>query len=426
MKANSNPIEILQDPQIKTYFLGILESSLSAEEKYQKLLAFFVKESQIRQLMLRHADLIESDDPHEIDRLLSQVNLEMGIWDAQKILDQTADSIIRAIRRLRAGQHQDGGWGPRPEQSNFWGTAYAVLCLNAARSLDTLAYDVDTGALLERGLAYMERDPGVWSVDDVQPHEGKPVYEISLMVRAFYQAGPTYFSSQAGQAVARTLQRLAESQNQDGGWDAQIWGTELDKQRRVYSEVGGTSAALQALAEIPDQTRRPVVERALEWLSKTQNLDGSWNLGSCQPFMPPFTLDKEPAVNKTCDALQGLLTARAFDISLLPYEPAIHGAVEWLQTQERPIFDEKLRISGWGWGYTAVDYENTCLTLETLVAISEVSLPLLLSNAQWLIREQYKRDGDIEDGNWRQGHTARIALSLIEFYKKIETSPLFK
>jgi hypothetical protein len=62
------------------------------------------------------------------------------------------------------------------------------------------------------------------------------------------------------------------------------------------------------------------------------------------------------------------------------------------------------------------------MTLETLVNAPDAPLPLLLSSISWLINNQYQRDGDDEDGNWKKGHTARIALSLIEYYKKTEHS----
>jgi len=77
------------------------------------------------------------------------------------------------------------------------------------------------------------------------------------------------------------------------------------------------------------------------------------------------------------------------------------------------------------------DLENTWLTLETLVQIKSerLSLPVLTANAQWLIKQQHTPaagEDSVEDGKWEpSGHTARIALSLIEFYKKIKESPLF-
>ena len=92
---------------------------------------------------------------------------------------------------------------------------------------------------------------------------------------------------------------------------------------------------------------------------------------------------------------------------------------------------------GWGWRgenigeHRIAELENTWLTLETLVQVESpsVSLPLLAANAQWLMKQQRAPAADeepIEDGKWEPfGHTARIALSLIEFYKKTKASPLF-
>ena len=78
------------------------------------------------------------------------------------------------------------------------------------------------------------------------PRELRPIYETSLALRCLCRAGEARLPDVAG-----SIAKLAESQNEDGGWDANIWGAELPSKTRVWSEVGGTSMALQALVEDP-------------------------------------------------------------------------------------------------------------------------------------------------------------------------------
>lgn len=132
-------VETLSDPEVEDYFLKILKSpELAAEDKYQKFIDFFRKESQIRTRMLHYARQGTSGRPG-VD-ILSQVCQDLKLWNPQEMLGQTEESIKRAVRRLRDSQNQAppearGGWGFGWKQSDCWATVHAVLCLNAARGL---------------------------------------------------------------------------------------------------------------------------------------------------------------------------------------------------------------------------------------------------------------------------------------------------
>jgi hypothetical protein len=358
-----------------------------------------------------------SDNKDDVDKVISQASQQMGSWKPQQRLDEVEDSIRRAVRRLKKSQHPDKGWGFKWQVSDFWGTAYAVLCLNAATTLEQFRSDANVEQILGEGLGWLEKHQGEWSVAALPSKREMPVYNISLAIRCFRQAGKDRVKPETFAAVAPCVASLVESQNEDGGWNANVWAPD-----RIYSEVGATSAALQAFGATREASYRPTVARAVEWLMATQNRDGSWNSGSCDyRTRARFKLGDVPAINKTCDALQGLLVAQDdFGIDLTPSQQAITKAVTWLQGQERPIFDSDRNIQGWGWS----TYEDTCLTLETLVKMQDASLLLLSSNAQWLIENQHREDGSDEDGNWPYGHTARIALSLIQYDKILKESSL--
>jgi hypothetical protein len=418
-------VEVLSDPEVKTFFLAILAShELSNEDKYQKIINFFVREGRIRGQMLWYANQRPTD---EID-ILSHVSQDLHLWNLEELVPQTMESLQRAIRRLGDSQHPvDGGWGFEFAKSDCWATIHAVLCLNSAKTLEGFAFEVDIDEMLKRGIAWLGRNRWAWSVEGIPANEKIFVYELSLVATGFYRTGKDSFGTELSRAVSDGLGRLLLCQNVDGGWEEARNRTLTASQLRTgqHSEVGATSFALRALAEVKnDGVERAdfegAIERGINWLLDVQNEDGSWNYAD---FVNGYRVK---SISKTGDALQGLLVARDLNIAGGQVEARMGKAIEWLQSQEKPILEHG-KIGGWGWlkdDLGSFDLENTCLILETLVRMPNASLPLLTPSAQWLIKQQYKegedRARDPKDiGKWEYELTARITLSLIEYYKKL-------
>lgn len=427
-----DPVEILNDQEVKNFFLGILESNLPSEEKYKKFLDFFRRRNELKNQALNKVDQLRNASEEGVARLLSEASQEIGLWNPGKIKDQVADSIQRAVRRLKVSQHDDGGWGPKPQESDVWGTAYSLLCLIAAYSLD-LSYSVDMGEMVNRGIHWLEANHDRWSAADIPPQGEVPVYTVSLAIRCLLDPERNY-QPETRRVLEESIQNIAASQNADGGWDARLWGSERWPVR-TWAEVGATSAAIQALAKIKDDRYQPEISKGIDWLLLAQNPDGSWNNGSCRPELKPYEVTGIAAITKTCDALKGILVVLDLNHPFDRYRGAVDRAVEWLQRQEKPLLGEDDTIKGWVWhkdredqqqvAYTVPDFENTALTLETLVSVPNAPLSLLVSSVHWLIDNQFKSEGDLEDGNWQKGHTARIALALSEYYRKITASSVF-
>ena len=442
MAFNTDPAIILKDPEIRKYFLSVLQSNLSEDDKYQQFITFFERQSLVRtELLNSYGDQLFGGNFNTIDEMASAAGQRIGIWKPVDILLQTHDSIRRALQRLKNSQHRDGGWGFQIEQSGVWGTAYAVLCLNAARKFSN--FDLPISEDLQKGSTWLKEHSSEWSIENLDIHRSRSVYDISIVIRCCYETGDLDFPG-----IEHCWHKLSESQNQDGGWDAGIWADNYSGPARVYSDVGATSTALQALATVKRyaEPRLPldlgaIFLNGMQWFIRTQNDDGSWNNKSCTPSSRQ--IEGYPSITKTCDALKGILTAKDSSPDLDPEliaagDQALDKAVNWLLGQEKPLYDREGNIAGWGWGSETIgdqkiaDMENTWLTLETLVQIKaeSISLPLLTANAQWLMKQQHTptaHEDIVEDGKWEpKGHTARIALSLIEFYKKIKESPLFE
>ncbi len=434
----SNPIDVLSAPQVKAYFLGILESDLSSEDKYQKLLDYLKNYMERKDQMLSRASQMlmagQADISEIRNMILSQVGTETGDWNLQEIVLQTETSIKSAVRRLRDSQQPDGGWGFAFQQSDCWATVHAVLCLSHARELvekKWIAFDpeINPDAMAQRGMDWLNRNRrGWWAVEDISAHEKLYVYELSLVAMCFYQIGADRFDLDFSGTVSQSLDRLAQCQNDDGGWEEARNRTLSGAQPRTgrQSEVGATSFALRALTQANKPEYRPGIERAVRWLvsDNVQNKDGSWNYVD---FVNSYAVK---SISKTGDALQGIIAGKGFitDEQVKPkIDQAILLATEWLQSQERPIVEHG-KTDGSGWkvdDYSAFGLENTCVALETLVSLpGSFRLPLLASSAHWLMKRQYKegeeRVRDAKDiGKWDNELTARITLSLIEYYKKL-------
>jgi hypothetical protein len=414
-------VDTLRDGQVKNYFLEVLRSDLSSEEKYERFVSYFEVLRQLKEGVSSRAPEADFNDPNKLARAASEVAQEAGLWKPVEILEGTRGSLERAVHRIANCQHGDGGWGYQVEQSNVWGTAYGILALKlASTALDApFAWDQQIG----RAIDWIKDHYREWCVGRVPPHGQKSVYEASVATRCLCRVGEAGFF-----AASKSLAELAKHQNRDGGWDAHIWGEQWPHLTGVWSEVGATSLALQSLTEANEEGFRSHIEGALHWLIARQNSDGSWNDGSCTPNNP--ALRGEPRITKTCDALKGILAALAFGIPN-EFQTKIDDAMNWIIGREK-LLNTKSGSAATGWGYDEgkpelfrPDLESTCLALETLVRLGDVALPFVKANASWLIDAQHREPGSIEDGKWVYGDSFRITLALLEYYTLIKSSALF-
>ena len=417
----TGPADRLRDSEVRKFFLGILGSSLPPEKKYDKFVEFFRLDSQLSWTLVNHAQgLGESRTPESMQQVLSTAAQDAGLWKPLEIQEETEDSLRRAIRRLRSSQHRDGGWGFAIEVSSIWATVYSVLSLSLAEQQSLAA--PGTREAWQRGVEWILTRRDIWSVENIPPHEERSIYELAVVLRCLCETGEDK-DREARRAIDACLERLQEDQNEDGGWDRSIWGPQWTGPVRTWSETGATSFALQALAVGGGQRYGAALQKGVDCLATAQNEDGSWNIMTSREL-----LDRgERSVTKTCDALKGILAGRKAGVDVSPYRQGISKAVEWLHHREQPIFNTaKDAITGWGWYSSEIStIENTCHTLETLLQMEDASLPLLTSNATWLMQCQFRTPGSLEDGKWAHNDTGRITLSLLEFYKAIQASPLF-
>lgn len=429
MNINIGPAALLDNPEVRRYFLEILRNQeLDEVKKYEKFIEFFKQESRLRSEIENKVSALRSSeklDSSEVDKIVSGAGQKAGVWKPADVLKSTEDSIRRAINTLTRSQREDGGWGR--EKSSLWETTFALLFLNSAKRVREVAADfqrLDGDDALERGAGWLKEHDDIWTASEKR---AKSVYEMSLVTRCFYQLGQEDYPG-----VGPTWKMIMSSQNEDGGWDTDIPVLQGGKRRTFHgSEVGATAIVMETIASIshsgakstPD-THRQAFLKAATWLIRSQNPDGSWmdvNFNAESGEAHPT-----PSMNKTCDALRGLLSAPAFDIDVKRWQPKIDLAVDWILDQERLITSREVEVR-WGWisNEDLRDLEGSTLSLEALVKVDTIPLPLLTTCAQWLMKYQHS-ESDKDCGAWEFGFTQRISLALVEFYERIASSSLFE
>jgi hypothetical protein len=310
MKPLPPLLYLLSDPEIKASFVQLDSLPVPAEEKYQ-------------QFLVCCAGIDWTADPAPAGQRRSVAPVEGGLRAA----------LAHGFLSLQQSQRADNGWGLPDGPSNFWHTAQALLFLKALDDLPDFRWKDEVTALFHSGAQYLEQHPEKWSVESLSDTGGMSFYELGLMAQCYTQAARGVFRRETVLRVYHNLNRLVQAQNRDGGWDASLWGSAVTTPTRVWSEVGATSVALHALAATHDLRFRMTMERGLRWLVQTQNRDGSWNDGSCDPAQPDYWVMGRADLEKTGMALLSILAGEAVDISLCKYLPSVLRGIDWLLRQ---------------------------------------------------------------------------------------------
>lgn len=393
-------VEVLENESVRSYFISIFSSDLSSERKYDRFVQFFkIKEEGL------HRE--RRTQPRKLEDILKKTN----------------DSIFQYVQYLKRCQKKSGGWGFQ-YRSNFWETTHALLFLWELEMSQNHRFDIDE-TIMHDGIRWIEiyfKRHWNSAVDEngVVTLTIK-VYDISLFIILVFKMG-----IQDRFNIWKYINPLLMSQNMGWGWEiTSLKKGELSKGKNAI-DVGATSLALKALAEVyasencKKKTKQKIkksIGKGIEWLIAMQNHEGSWSDGSC--YAGDKKLGGQPLVTKTCDALQGVFVGGTIGINVMAlHRDPIKKAVDWLKRKEKPLLNTQGKIYGWGWSED--NLEATCLTVETLINIHGQSPLVLLANVEWLLKKQIKNSSNPLHGAWSKGLTSRIALSLLRFNRKVK------
>lgn len=444
---------LTSQPEIKNYIRTILDSNIHSNDKVTKIKYIIDMCESFEAELQKNKEGILAGTNEQSTVIVNEIAKKLDIWKPVQFTDRIKDSINAAVGRLLSSQSPShleihgGGWGSMFQQSKYWDTAWALLSLQFAMTLDFIKIEKSKiENAISNGIHYFIKNNNGWACGDLSFDQGFSNYDMPLVLRTIYELhknGNKEIKQDLLDKVEMTVDLVVSKQNSDGGWDARIWPEwkyrSQEVKVQVYSDVSPTSQIMQMLCCIGPDKYRNAIDKAINWVKAYQNDNGSWSMGSTSPDKKGiYCLQDEalvpgiPTISKTCDGLQAIFAWKDVETKNTKHEinipviteidTAVEKAVKWLQLQEKPIFEPNKIITKW----SDYDYTNTCITLEALVKHPDDSLPLRTSNALWLIENQIRKVNDIDDGKWQGEQTPRIAHCLIKFYNQILKSPLFK
>jgi len=130
----------------------------------------------------------------------------------------------------------------------------------------------------------------------------------------------TYGYSSSHPVVKRAIDFIRKEQEPDGSWFGR-WGVNY-----IY----GTMLCMRGLQAMDVDINEPVMQQASEWLRMVQNADGGWG-ESCNSYDQPATRGVGPSTpSQTAWAILGLLSAG--DLR----SESVHNGIQYLLRTQRP------------------------------------------------------------------------------------------
>ena len=218
--------------------------------------------------------------PLETIRIVRAANalLLVGVISSEKLIQPAIDFFLQKKRT-------DGGWSD-PEE-----TAWAASCISLVRGQEDPVVQsaiqwLHSVRLQSGGWGRHPRDqaripitalistlvPAGFKSEDLNWLQNEWARDFSGPVKLSYKAGFYLLAmpqDQEDELVARTITHLAEDQNDDGGFAP--W-----KDHPIGSEAWSTGVVLWGLSRWGELVDRTVLEKALEWLQRTQLPSGYW------------------------------------------------------------------------------------------------------------------------------------------------------
>ncbi len=302
-----------------------------------------------------------------------------------------------AIRRLLVFDGERGYC--QPCFSPVWDTGLAVHAVMEAgepvdgpvvqRALDWLVARQETEAVGDWAVQRPGLRPGGWAFQYRSPHY-PDVDDTAVVAMALDRAG----YAPHRESIERAAEWIIGMQSKNGGWGAfDADNTRFYLNHIPFADHGAlldpptadvSARCLSMLAQLGHRRDYPVVARALDYLRREQEADGSW-----------FGRWGTNYVYGTWSALCAL-AAVGEDMQ----SPYIRKAVRWLESRQRP--------EG-GWGEDGATYwrerraeckastpSQTAWALLGLMAAGEVDNPAVRRGVEFLLRHP-RRDGRWEE-----------------------------
>jgi squalene-hopene/tetraprenyl-beta-curcumene cyclase len=217
-------------------------------------------------------------------------------------------------------------------------------------------------------------------------------------------------------AIGRAVAWMEAMQNTDGGWGAFDRDNDCELLCKVPfadhnamidpSSPDLAGRVLEAFGKTGMRRGHPAVERAVAYLSKTQEADGSW-----------YGRWGVNYIYGTWQALQGLQA-----VGVAPADPLVARAADWLEAHQQPD-------GGWGEspesyadralaGVGPVTASQTAWAIAGLVAAGRGESRAVQAGVRWLVERQEA------DGTWEQEEFTGTGFPQV-FYLKYHWYPIY-
>jgi squalene-hopene/tetraprenyl-beta-curcumene cyclase len=308
--------------------------------------------------------------------------------------------VIRALDEFeKLGIEEGDTFRMQPCKSPVWDTAYALFALGEA---GVPATDPRLVKCADWMLQKQVRKPGDWKVKNPKGEPGGWYFEFnnefypdvddSAMVCLALSRVEHPNGRYQSESVQRAIDWILSMQCKDGGWAS----FDKDNDRMVFqyvpfadhnamldpATVDITGRILECLAAYGYDQNHPAVKRAIEFIRKQQEPDGSW-----------FGRWGVNYIYGTMLVLRGL-EAMNVDVN----DPMVQQAAEWMRSVQN---------ADGGWGETVASYDDpnlrgqgestpsqTAWAIMALLAVGDTRSECVTRGLVYLLKTQNK------DGSW--------------------------
>ncbi len=183
--------------------------------------------------------------------------------------DRSAAAVERGLAFLAARQHDNGSYGADVYQGHVAVTAFVSRAMMASGSKPG---EGPYGQRLSKSLAYLlGRVQGSGLITSKDASEPAPMYGHAFALMFLAECQKAAPKDGAKEKIERAVKLIVNSQNKEGGWRYLPKPGEAD--------VSVTVTQLMALAAVRDagvDVPKEVIDRAVDYVKKSQNSDGGF------------------------------------------------------------------------------------------------------------------------------------------------------
>ncbi len=310
-------------------------------------------------------------------------------------LNKLKDSIQKGVKWLESMQRDDGCIGGRLWE--VWDTVNAVLAL-ASTGIESNSTDRSVNFLLrgqlESGGFFYERFPP--SREDVRHRTDLYCIETTpVALMGIYK-----YKREITPEIKKGVNFLYKIQGDCGGWELPYLGERKSVNTNVNYFPSVTGYALRAILLDDKNFSRPVLEKALSFIEKTQYRDGSWGRSY------RYYNTEGYAIRNMVSALTSMKTLECTEDTKLRIEKILNSAISYAKRMQNPD-------GSWSAISIASKAVSTSLYLQALLIAKDNDRNSINLAADWLLKNQE------EKGFWKGGYYGHLVHPYLGFIHEV-------